>query len=204
MGKIVKTKYFSLIELLVVIAITGILISIGMPAFNSLMKGQNVEQSARTIGSILKSVRSYAITSRQYAALIIPTNETTLPSSYLYKSFRPCVIDSSNNFLFWVQDEKWEFMNTGTAILDIDDTSGYDTGSFAFATEVDNVNFSSIGGSISVNSVVGVVFQPTGQTSGATKYVIVGDSTILDGSVSINYIDIIIDQYTGRISYGNK
>jgi len=205
--KVKKIKY-TLIELLAVMAISIILLAIAIPAFNSLTKGNKVEIAARTIGSQLKAVRSHAITNREYIAFIIPTenNPSGLSTDYYYKSYRICIVNSSSVFQEWVSGEKWEFMPTGTAILDVDDTLSHpDTGAGAFdsATPVTSVDFSVIGGGTTSSS--GIVFTPTGKTVGARKYVAVGDAILLESGVTTtsDYIEITIDTYSGRISYGS-
>ena len=208
MKKIFNKTSFSLIELLAVMAISIILLAITIPAFNSMAKGQKVEVAARTIGSQLKAVRSYAITNREFIALIIPTTES-LSSEYLYKAYRPCIVNSSFVFQGWVSGEKWEFMPTGTAILDVDGTLGHiatGAGSFTSAGAITSVDFSSIGGGASIPSK-GIVFTATGKTSNPStrKYVVVGDSLSLEtGTATSNYIEITIDLYSGRISYGSN
>ena len=209
MKKIFKKKSFTLIELLTVMAISIILMAIAIPAFNTLTKGQKVETAARTIGSQLKAVRSYAITHREYVALIIPTTES-LPSEYLYKSYRACIVDSSNVFEYWVSGEKWEFMPTGTAILEIDNSADLDTvKNFGSAEDIDEVDFSSIGGADSVDGVKGLIFTSTGKCVGASAsgiFVNVGDAISLESGITktSNQIDIKIDLYSGRISYGSN
>ena len=204
-----KKTSFSLIELLTVMAISIILMAIAIPAFNTLTKGQKVETAARTIGSQLKAVRSYAITNRQYAALIIPTTES-LPSEYLYMSYRACIVDSSNVFQSWISGEKWEFMPTGTAILEIDNSSDLDTvKNFGSAQDIDDVDFSSIGGVAAADTVKGIVFAPTGKCIGATAsgiFISVGDAISLESGMSKtkNEINININLYSGRVSYGTN
>ncbi len=207
MNYLTKKIYFSLIELLVVLAISIVLLAIAVPAFNSLTKGQSVEIGARTIGSQLKAVRSYAITNREYVALVFPTTESGISNDYLYKSFRACIVDSSNVFESWITDEKWEFMPKGAAILEIDNSNDLGTiGNFNSAQEISSVDLTSIGGSSSVSSVKGLIFRPTGKCEGATTagiFVNIGGAIGLqDGIDSVNNnIDIRIDLYTGRITY---
>ena len=208
MNKTYKKTSFSLIELLFVMAISIILIGIAIPAFNSLTKGQKVEIAARSIGSQLKAVRSHAITNRKYTALIIPTpgNPAGLSANYYYNSYRSCIVNSSDVFQEWVFGEKWEFMPTGTAILEIDNSISLNTvKNFDSATTITGVDF---GGLVTglISDAKGIIFTPTGKCIGATAagiFVNVGDSIALEDGVSTtsNQIDIKIDLYSGRISY---
>ena len=199
-----KKNNFSLIELLCVIVIVILLFSIAIPAFNTLTKGESVESGARIVGSQLKAARIHAVTNREYVALIIPTTESLL-SDYLYKAYRPCIVNSSYVFQEWVPGEKWEFLPTGAAILDVDNNTGYDAGAFTSASEITGVDFSDIGGGALVDDVKGIVFSPSGKAVGSRKYVIIGSSALLEGGVTStsNQVDITIDQYSGRVSYGS-
>jgi len=200
---------FSLIELLAVLIITSIIIGIALPSMNTMMRGKSVDQATRTLGSTFKALRSYAITHRQYVALIIPADIESLekpPFEYLNKSYRPCVVTNSNGiftFDYWISNEKWEFLPTGTAILDIDNTSKYDHGYFSSANEILSVNYSDIDSSKPSCDAKGIVFKSTGKTVGETKFIVVGNSNILLDTTSVkdNQIDIVIDEFTGRISY---
>jgi len=197
-----RKSAFSLIELLAVLVISAIVLGITLPSLNTLIKGQSVEQAAINFGSELKAVRSYAITSREYVALIVPTDQS-ISAEYLYKSYRPCIVDINNNFQFWITDNKWEFLPAGAAIIDIDNNKTNHSGNFDGATNINNVNLSLLK-DFSSPTVKGVVFKPTGQT-GSRKYIVVGSANIRDGaSVDTNQINITIDQYSGRISYGNE
>jgi len=206
-----KKSSFSLIEILTVLVISSIIIGIALPSMNSLMKGQSVEQATSTLGSTFKALRSYAITHRKYVALIIPIDITgyeTLPAEYLNKSFKPCVVTNNNGtytFAYWISNEKWEFLPSSSAILDIDDNSQYDEGNFSAATDVSGVDYSSVDSSKTSCTAKAIIIKPTGKTAGSRKFIVVGNSNILNG-VAIdtdNQIDIVIDQYTGRISYGS-
>ena len=217
MKKTYKKNNFSLIELLSVMVIAIILFGISIMAFNKMTKGQGVKVGARTLGSKIKAVRSYAIIHRKTVALVIPTTEADLPSEYLYKSYRACVVDNMHyqycDFNYWVPGDKWEFMPTGTAILDVDATAGHvgtGAGTFLYGGSnqgIRNVNFSDIGGSNDTDYVKGIVFFPTGKPAlrASSKFVAIGDAASLEaGAASTsNIIDISINSTNGRITYVN-
>lgn len=198
---------FSLIELISVVAIVVIIMAITLPAFLTMTKGQAVELAAREIGSKLKAVRSYAITNRKYTALVFVTNQTVLSQNYPYKSYRSCIVNSSNVFLSWVPDEKWEFFPTGTIIQDISITAvGYNGGTFGGATDIttvaDTIVFSSS------QTLKSIIFKPTGDVVGSDAYLVIGEGDYTGGVVNrhntSNSAIIKVDKYTGRISYGNQ
>ena len=203
-----KKIKFSLIELLVVMAITAVMLGIIIPTFHKVTKGVNVEMGARQFGAQLKAVREYAITHRKRVALIIPSTEA-IPSNYLYRAYRPSiVVGSSTNFDEWVFGERWEFMPDGTSILAITTNKPPDDGPYALpdplydaASSVGVVKFNDIVPGISDTTAKGIVFTPTGRCAGGRTYVCVGDPTM---NPVKNYVTITIDQFTGRISYGNE
>jgi len=200
-----RKNNFSLIELISVLAITGIFLGLALPSMDTILRGQSTEQAAINFSSVLNAVRSYAISNRKYVALIIPSKDSNLPdeykNSYENKSYRPCVVDRSMNFMYWVRDNKWEFLPTSSAIIDIDNNTKYDLGSFTEATSIVDVNFNN-----DPYSLKGIVFKPCGLSLNQDDtFVVIGNINILDGkAVAHNQIDIKIDQYSGRISYGNN
>lgn len=59
-----KTHRFTLVELLVVIGVMGLLMSISMPQFTKLIKGNKVNSVASKVGSTLTYCRTFAISKR--------------------------------------------------------------------------------------------------------------------------------------------
>lgn len=197
---------FSLIELIAVVAIIVIIMAMTLPAFLTMTKGQSVELAIREIGSKLKAVRSYAITNRKYAALVFVTNQTILSQNYPYKSYRACVVNSSNAFQSWVPDEKWEFFPSGTIIQDISNTAtGYNGGTFGGATDITVVTDAQVFSS--AQSLKGVTFKPTGDVVGSDAYLVIGEGdyngTTVNRHNTANSVMVKVDRFTGRISYGN-
>jgi prepilin-type N-terminal cleavage/methylation domain-containing protein len=205
-------KQFSLIELLCVIAVAAILMALVLPAFFNMIKEQSVEMAAREIGSKLKSVRTYAISQRQYTALVFITSQTTTNNDrYCYKSYRPCIVSSSNVFQSWVPNEKWDLLPTGTIIRSISISLSPSVGTFESGTS--NTVTSIIDTNVlpSISSLPAIIFKPTGEIEGNRVYVTAGEGFFKSGSAlsstTKNATDnamITVDQFTGRISYGNQ
>lgn len=199
---------FSLIELISVIAIMVIIMAITLPAFLTMTKGQSVELAAREIGSKLKAVRSYAITNRKYTALVFVTNQAVLSPNYPYKSYRACIVNSSNVFQSWVPDEKWEFFPSGTIIQDISNTTaGYNGGGFGGAANITSVSDAKVF-SASTTTDSGIIFKSTGNVVGADAYLVIGEGEYTNGAMNRhNTADsaiVHVDNYTGRVSYGTQ
>lgn len=203
-------KQFSMIELLCVIVVAAILMALVLPAFFNMIKGQSVEMAAREVGSKLKAVRTYAISQRQYVALVFITSQTTTNNDrYCYKSYRPCIVNSSNVFQSWVPDEKWDILPTGTIVRSVTTSSSADPGTFTGSEIISSVSDNNVLSSTS--SLPAIIFKPTGEITGSKVFVTVGEGFFKSGSLlsttTKNTADnamITVDQYTGRISYGNQ
>ena len=223
---------FTLVELLVVIAIMGILMFIGLPAFEKLAKGSGTELAARNLTSKLGQARGYAVTIREYVAVLMPTtaaegaSSAKLPNDYIFRGYKLCVVSSTSTageftFKRWLPSEKWEFMPTGTAINHINDAphalgsdSDSTTGTWtttAVTDKVDGVILSEIGTPKydTVDNVRAIVFKPAGKMAvNGNRCVAVSESTYsgttLTSTNNKNWIDITVDQFTGRVAYGSE
>ncbi|HCE44839.1 MAG TPA: hypothetical protein DET40_14965 [Lentisphaeria bacterium] len=224
-------RSFTLVELLVVIAIMGILMFIGLPAFEKLAKGSGVELGSRNLTSKIGQARGYAITKREFVAVLMPTAATTpkLPNDYIFKSYKLCVVSSiytagtPNNFTFksWIPSENWSFLQTGNAINDISSTahavgsdSDWATALLDVVNDVSLKEFNNPPTATTYNAVDNVraiVFKPTGKmVVSGNRHVAVSESTYngtgatLTNTNKKNWIDVIIDQFTGRVTYGSE
>jgi hypothetical protein len=215
---------YTLVEVLIVIGIIGTLMYISMPAFEKLLTGTGTDLTARTLTSKLGMARSSAITSRKYVALLMPTPASGLPDDYCFRAFRMCYVGSTSTydsgtqvttftFQRWVEGDSWEFLQIGTVIIHIDNTSGYSATSLAHE-QVDGVKCSDIGASYStINDVKAIIFKPSGKiacnaTAYGDRYVTIGEGACAAGSLvrknPKNEVNIKIEKYTGRVSYGSE
>jgi Tfp pilus assembly protein PilE len=227
-------KNFTLIEILTVLGLMAILLFIALPAFEKLAKGHGVELAARNLTSKLGQARGYAITSREYVALLMPTASTTnapspsttklLLPEHAFKGYKLCVVSSSctsgspNIFTFkrWLPSEKWEFLPNGTAINDIFSSAhaNVSTWNNTLLEVVDGVNLKELDPLSSttydtVSNVRAIVFKPTGKMAVTLdRYIAVSESTYngttLTATNPKNWIDITVDQFTGRVTYGSE
>ncbi len=212
---------FTLVELLVVTGLMAILMYISLPALEKVLTGSGVEFAARNMSSKLGTARYSAITNRKSVALLMPTSG--LPDKYSYRSTRLCIVGSTGTyggagvttytFQRWIQGEDWDFMNVGAAIIDIDNVPGYAASPLAHE-HVDGVKCGDIGASYAtVDGVNAVVFRPYGKIACdkqtySDRFVTIGEGISSAGTLvrknTSNAINIKIDKYTGRISYGNN
>lgn len=224
-----RQRPFTLIELLTVMVIVSILLGVSMPAFQKLIKGQGVDYAARNIGAKLKIARSYAITQRQCVAVVFPQNSksgeeypasTDIPSKYYNCAYRACAVSNpdsgDNEFLYWLEGDKWTFLPTGNAVLEIDDDDEVEVSGGKLSptnddnlTLIDGVNFSDIGGGSSVDDVTALVFKPNGRTRGQ-RYLNIGEAMhegsglVMTNPDPMAYYTVFADQFTGRIKYGKE
>lgn len=235
-----ERKHFTLVELLVVMAIMALLFYISMPAFEKLVKGYGVDGAAQNCAAALKLARDKAITDKMYVALLLPHRDApgtgSLPSDYIHRSYRMCYVDENYStaesgargaqrtftFVSWVPGSNWEFVPTGTAILEWDmeykggsgDTDDVATllNSSNYHEEVDNIDCSDIGAG-TVNNVLAAVFKPTGEIcAGLQRYLSLGEAVFSGATLTYTnnlprkheqgVLILKIDQYAGRISYG--
>ena len=214
-----------------VLGLMAILLFIALPAFEKLAKGHGVELAARNLTSKLGQARGYAITSREYVAVLMPTASATptLPNDYIFRGYKLCVVTSTSTgtptaftFKRWIPSEKWEFLPTGSAINHINKSShtvGSDSSSWVpspfpspdttLLEVVNDVNLTEINSTTyaDVDNVRAIVFKPTGKMAVTlNRYVAVSESTYNGATLTAtnpkNWIDITIDQFTGRVTYG--
>ena len=201
---------YTLLEILMVVAIMALLMTITMPAFNDMMKGQGVESAARNICQRLKLARTHAISNREYVAVLFPkkpSSGTALPDNYLHRGYRACLINPDKTFKRWIPGENWSFFPTGTLVWDIDATSGYNAGAYSNSEDVTLVNCDDIDSSYSSETIPAIIFKPNGATT-KSAYVVIGEGAYAgDAVVKTNAddtgVNIEINQFTGRVSYGD-
>jgi prepilin-type N-terminal cleavage/methylation domain-containing protein len=229
-GKVQRN--FTLVEILAVMGLMAILLFMALPAFEKIAKGGGVEIAARTLSGKLGTARGYAINNRQYVALLMPDADLpndylfrsyklcVVSSTYdqIPSSSPPIPPPYIFTFIRWIPSETWGFLPTGAAINHINGAvhSGSADGTGTFLNpakfpfeQVKNVKLSEISSAYaSVDNVRAIVFRPNGKLAGASgsRYVAVSESTYsftsLVSTNPKNWIDITIDQYTGRVTYG--
>lgn len=195
-------RAFTMLELLAVMLIMIIVMGIAIPVFNKLTMGTGVDASARVLGSQLRLARQHAITQREHVALLLPnSNLSDVPDS-TYVAFRPCVVDSSRVFQSWIDNTKWEFVPLGTIIAQVDASPGLD--SLPLPSDSTASLITAVPGATA--SVRAVVFRPTGRIHAIDQRAVTLGEGMVANSVpqlrnAANIINIVVDQYTGRISF---
>jgi hypothetical protein len=156
---------------------------------------------------------------RSYKLCVV--SSTSIP----FTSGTPPVTVTTFTFTRWIPSENWGFLPTGAAIRHILSRStphvvGSNSNSLTASDgwlassheEIDGVKLHEISPSSSAydntDNVRAIVFSPNGKLAGVSgpRYVAVSESTY-SGTTLVstnpkNWIDITIDQYTGRVTYG--
>lgn len=231
---------FTLVELLVVMVLMALLLYIAAPAFEKIAKGFGLDGASSQMMGALKLARDKAITEKKYLALLLPHRDApgtgTLPADYIHRAYRMCIVsenysDSESGapryanktftFVSWLPGSNWEFVPTGTAILEYDQEYKVGAGdtddinnllhSSNPHEEVDGVDCSDIGAG-TVDNVLAAIFKPTGEIPSLQRYLSLGEAVYSNGSLVFTnnlprkhgqgVIILKVDSYTGRVSYG--
>lgn len=75
-----KEKGFTHIEILVVLLIMALFSAISIPAFSNFLKNTNLDTSTRTVASVLKAARSFAISEK--TEYYVAFNQGSDPNEY--------------------------------------------------------------------------------------------------------------------------
>ena len=131
-----KKNFYTLVEIMTVIVIAALLFGIGIPAFTTMIQGSNMTVSIRRLSAKIAAARAYAVSNRCKVALLLV--ETGVKEEYCYSAYRVCVVDSSNVFQEWIEDENWKTLprgvyrdsvtNTISVTVDAADIGGSNTG----------------------------------------------------------------------------
>lgn len=219
----VQTQRFTLVEIVVVMVIILVMLGLSMASYRSVARANMAESAARELGSTLSYARQLAVTRREFVAVIMPGHSGTgLDPEYQYRTYRLAFVDSSYDFLRWVDDSAWTIMRSGVSIMEADDDIGIqDSTSYIknpddnSTTQIDDVNLAErLNGGGSAANVRAVVFSPSGQLKGSSRFITVGRATydgsnwtIHDpGSASPNYsatdqMTLEVNRFTGSVRY---
>ena len=161
-----EKHFYTLIEIMTVIVIAAILFGIGIPAFTTMIRGNNMTVAIRQLSSKISAARAYAVANRCNVAVILVENESGVKDDYCYSAYRVCVVedekDSSDKYPFreWIEDENWKTLPKGVLRESV---SKHD--------DVNNIPVSNgselIGGSFTTASAL--IFQKNGQMKNDTS-----------------------------------
>ncbi|MCX6983261.1 MAG: hypothetical protein NT118_00730 [Lentisphaerae bacterium] len=159
---------------------------------------------------------------RSYKLCVV--SSTSIPTSISVTSGTPpitrTITVTTFTFTRWLPSENWGFLPTGAAINHINvnphlagsNSNIYSDGWLESShEEIDGVKLHEISSAYNnTDNVRAIVFRPNGKLAGASgsRYVAVSESTysgtILVSTNQKNWIDIFINEYTGRVTYGTE
>ena len=192
---------YTLVEMLVVMAIIAIVLGIGLPAFEKMVKGQGVGAGVRGIAGKLMVARAAAITNNIRTALIFPpSTASSAPVDLRNLQVRACEVtyDSTSGiytFYRWIESEPWYKLPEGVVFDNL-------SSSFTIAS----VSFSDVTGSGAVTEdTPGIVFSPYGCVDfiPADKTIIVYENNggVTTAAAAANKITITVRSFTGKTAY---
>ena len=103
-------KPYTLIEIMVVMALAAVLVTISLPAFSALMRGNSAAIACSTIKGVLDQAQVHAVTDRKYVATVIDiTNDS--------QALRNCYVTSAYKFDGWIEGSDWVKLDGDAKIL---------------------------------------------------------------------------------------
>lgn len=120
-------RRFTLIELLVVMLLMGLIMSLMLPAFNRMIRGNRVDQLASGLKLGLEQAQSQAVRSRKYVALVLPNDRSawedeslSLVQPFSHGGFRLAYVKSGTSgweFVRWVDGQEWKNAPDGAMLV---------------------------------------------------------------------------------------
>ena len=193
-------RFYTLIEIMTVIVIAAILFGIGIPAFSTMIRGSNMTIAIRQLSSKIAAARAYAVTNAtndtRIAVLLV---ETGVKEEYRYSAYRVCVVNSSNVFQEWIEDENWKTLPKGVLRILLSSDGSIETVS---------IDATDIGGTDST-TVKALIFKKNGQLTQNSSPTIrlcqgryAGGNLVFteraDGGNIINQ-PITVNRYSGKV-----
>ncbi len=143
--KVKNRRRFTLIELLVVMLLMGLIMSLMLPAFNRMIRGNRVDQLASGLKLGLEQAQSHAARARRHVALVLPNDRSqweegslSLVQPFSHGGFRLAYVKPSGagwEFVRWVQGQEWKNAPDGAMLVrvmgkndDDDDYNDYKEG----------------------------------------------------------------------------
>lgn len=117
-----KMTCFSLVELLTVVVIGSILMSIAVPSFSRMIRGNASTQAGRELMGRIQAARAHAVAQQTPVALVfygqeLPNGITQLPNDYLYSAYRFCTVRfNSERWVFQEWVGEWYFLPKGICV----------------------------------------------------------------------------------------
>lgn len=198
-------KSFTLIELLVVVGLSALILGLGIPAFNRMMRGNKVEECSGSIKLAIEQAQLRAASERRYVAVVFPNGAVNDSlKSYRLGGFRLAYVtkntsgDGGYTFAKWV-DGGWKNAPDG-AILSQVRTSPYTpetngdikgctakvTDALAGASELKSLSVKDdSGNALNAGTHNALIFNPYGGTAGNSKLYLLITEAVVNGDAVV-------------------
>ena len=202
-------KYrFTLVELLAVVALIGMLMALGVPAFARMIRGNKVDECARTIKLGLEQAQMRAAGERRYVAVIFPNGNSVDDALKPYRlgGFRTAYVKKAGegdavaySFVRWA-DDGWRNAPSGAMLVRCSastispDSKGFVdnctekaadgiAGASDVFKQVSNVKDDN-GAALQVGAECALIFNQYGGLEGGNKIcLLVSEAAVEDGSI---------------------
>lgn len=190
--------FFTLIEILVVVGIMMLLMSIMLPAFDSMATSSGLRTAIREVSQTLKLARIYAINNREYVAMVMPIIDkegtafpaqtaSGIPDKYNNRVYRVCVVDENDNFKHWIPGEKWKTLPLGIIFVSEAIPDNAKVGLMQSCLSIAKVDYSDLGGDKTdeYTNTAGIRFTPSGHRDGnhPRYFVLLGEGVFEGGKI---------------------
>ncbi|OPZ84953.1 MAG: hypothetical protein BWY74_04052 [Firmicutes bacterium ADurb.Bin419] len=217
-------KSYTLVELLVVVAVMAIIMSIALPSFTKMAKGQAPKNAAIAISSKIKAARAYAITERKCVAIVFPDRNCNdsyeVDANLCYTTYRACIVEKDGSiwrFKEPIPGEGWETVPTSVVIFKKSAGKIIDGATELHEKSSSNMNTDlGIGKTSPANysyTIPALIFQPSGMlvvSTSTTEDVSIrlnigmytkGNDPVVPTDTENNYFEIAVNQFTGKVNF---
>ena len=151
-------RRFTLIELLVVMLLMGLIMSLMLPAFNRMIRGNRVDQLASGLKLGLELAQSNAVRARRHVALVLPNDRSAwggsgstaqdealrLVQPFSHGGFRLAYVKASGSgddweFVRWVPGQEWKNAPDGAMLVRVMEKDESDFNAFQSGDAVTGV-----------------------------------------------------------------
>lgn len=210
-----KFTPYTLIEIMVVMALAAVLVTLALPAFSALMRGNSVGITCGMIKNTMDQAQARALTDRKYVATVFDLSGDVSDLRDT-QAMRNCYVtrNGAGNYDFrsWVEDSQWVKLDQEAQILITDNGGAGTQPAFPTSGTPSISGLATVGSCRDANThaLSAVVFSSFGHivAPNVNVYFGVGEATIVDGNYlfkntasagsSGNVMAVTVNHFTGR------
>ena len=113
-----KFTPYTLIEIMIVMALAAVLVTLALPAFSALMRGNSVGITCGMIKNTMDQAQARALTDRKFVATVFDLTGSVSGLTDM-QAMRNCYVSSTSpyTFLSWVEESQWVKLDQEAQIL---------------------------------------------------------------------------------------